>query len=193
MRSIYLQSFMLIPHIVLELCPWKSSKCKNKQRAIIKKLGKTALRFLCIAHLLNEIDLPTSFMLIPFVVSKLCPGQEKRTDRRMDILINGTNVTFPLIVLAIFSHERLKKRHTSKNGINRIKENLLLPIVLQVTRVSLGLYGKTSGWNGIRGHFFCYFLLFNKGPVAPSSIVTEWTLLFFFVLFTVRWRPIPIW
>jgi hypothetical protein len=41
--------------------------------------------------------------------------------------------------LAIFSHIRLKKRHTSKNEMNRIKENLLLPIVLQVTQVPLGL------------------------------------------------------
>jgi hypothetical protein len=48
------------------------------------------------------------------------------------------NVTFPLIFLAIFSHTRLKKRHTSKNGMNRTKENLLLPIVLQVTQVPLG-------------------------------------------------------
>jgi hypothetical protein len=39
MRSIYLQSFMLIPLIVLELYPGQSSKCKNKQRAIIKQEG----------------------------------------------------------------------------------------------------------------------------------------------------------
>jgi hypothetical protein len=31
--------------------------------------------------------------------------------------------TFPLIFLPIFSHTRLTKRHTSKNGMNRIKEN----------------------------------------------------------------------
>jgi hypothetical protein len=57
---------------------------------------------------------------------------------------NGTYVTFRLIFLAIFSHTRLKKRHTSKNGMNRIKDNLLLPIVLQVTEVPPGLYGQTD-------------------------------------------------
>jgi hypothetical protein len=57
---------------------------------------------------------------------------------------NGTYVTFPLIFLAIFGHTRLKKRHTSKNRMNRIKENLLLPIVLQVTQIPLGLYGRTD-------------------------------------------------
>jgi hypothetical protein len=51
---------------------------------------------------------------------------------------NGTYVTFPLIFWAIFSHTRLKKRHASKKGMNRIKENLLLPIVLQATQVPLG-------------------------------------------------------
>jgi hypothetical protein len=45
---------MLIPLIVLQLCPGQSSKCKNKQRAIIQNLGKTELRFL---------------------VLELCPGQ----------------------------------------------------------------------------------------------------------------------
>ena len=53
----------------------------------------------------------------------------------------------------------------------------------------------TDGWkscqNGIKGHFLCLFLLFNREPLAPYSTVTEWTLLFSFVLFTVRWVPIP--
>jgi hypothetical protein len=40
----------------------------------------------------------------------------------------------------------LKKTHTSKNRMNRIKENLLLPIVLQVTQIPLGSYGQTDGW-----------------------------------------------
>jgi hypothetical protein len=61
MRSIYLQSFMLISLILLELCPGQSSKCKNKQRVIIQKIGMAELRFLCTAHLLNEIYLPTKF------------------------------------------------------------------------------------------------------------------------------------
>jgi hypothetical protein len=70
--------------------------------------------------------------------------RDVRTDGRTDSQ-NGTYVSFPLIFLAIFSHTRLKKRHTSKNGMNRIKENLLLPIVLQVTQVPLGSYGQMDG------------------------------------------------
>jgi hypothetical protein len=61
MRSIYLQSFMLIPLILLELCPGQSSKCKNKQMGIIQKLDKAELRLLSTAHLLNEIYLPIKF------------------------------------------------------------------------------------------------------------------------------------
>jgi hypothetical protein len=34
-------------------------------------------------------------------------------------------------------------------------------------------------WIEIKSHFYC-----NRGPLAPSSIVTEWTILFSFVLFT---------
>jgi hypothetical protein len=51
--------------------------------------------------------------------TRKCDG---RTDGRTDSQ-NGTYETFPLIFLAIFSHTRLKKRDTSKNGMNRIKEN----------------------------------------------------------------------
>jgi hypothetical protein len=83
MISIYLHSFMLIPLIVLELCPGQSTKCKNKQRAIIQRLGKAELLFLCTVHSIRSINLQ-SFMLIPLVVSKVCPGQEKRTDGRTD-------------------------------------------------------------------------------------------------------------
>jgi hypothetical protein len=61
MRSIYPQRFILIALSVLELCPGQSSKCTNKHRAIIQKLGKAELRFLCTTHLLNEIYLPTKF------------------------------------------------------------------------------------------------------------------------------------
>jgi RsiW-degrading membrane proteinase PrsW (M82 family) len=58
LNEIYLpQNFMLISLIVLELCPWQSSKCKNEQRAIWK-LVKTELCFYCTA-LLSEIYLPT--------------------------------------------------------------------------------------------------------------------------------------
>jgi hypothetical protein len=63
MRYIYLQSYMLISLIsyTLEFCPGQSSKCKNKQRAIIQKLGTAELRFLCTANLLNEIYLSAKF------------------------------------------------------------------------------------------------------------------------------------
>jgi hypothetical protein len=83
MRSIYLQSFMLISFVVLDLFTRQISKCKNKQRAIISKLGKAELSilwFLSTAHLLNEIYLHTKFHMIPLVVSKLYPGQEQRTE-----------------------------------------------------------------------------------------------------------------
>jgi len=38
-------------------------KVKNKQRAKTNKIGKTELRCLCIAPLLNEIELPTGFLV----------------------------------------------------------------------------------------------------------------------------------
>jgi hypothetical protein len=59
-------------------------------------------------------------------------------------LLNGTYVTFQWIFSAIFSHTRPKIRHASKNGVNRIKGNVPLPIVLQVTQVPLGLYTQTD-------------------------------------------------
>jgi hypothetical protein len=65
-------------------------------------------------------------------------GTDGRKDRHM-YLRNVTYVTFPLIFLAI-----LVTQGTSKNEMNRIIENLLLPIVLQVTQVPLGLYGRTD-------------------------------------------------
>ena len=42
------------------------------------------------------------------------------------------------------------------------------------------LFTWTCKQNGIRGHFFCYFLLFNRRPSATYSIVTELTLSFSF-------------
>jgi hypothetical protein len=51
----------LLPLIVLDLCSGQSSKCQNKQRGIIQKLGKAELRFLCTAHQLNEIYISTKF------------------------------------------------------------------------------------------------------------------------------------
>jgi hypothetical protein len=60
---------------------------------------------------------------------------------------------------------------------------------LKVMELRRKCYGRTSGQNRIRGHFFSYFLLLNRGPMAPYSM--EWTLLFSFVLFTVIWPPYP--
>jgi len=74
-RYIYLQSFLLIPCVVSQLCPGQCSKCKNEQKAIIKIFSKEELQFLCNALLLNEIYLLTQLLLIPYVVSGLCPGQ----------------------------------------------------------------------------------------------------------------------
>jgi hypothetical protein len=54
--------------LVSELCTKQSSKCKNEQRAITPKLGEAELWFFCNALLFNE------FMLIPLMVSELCPG-----------------------------------------------------------------------------------------------------------------------
>ena len=61
--SIYLQSFLLIPVVVSELCSRQNSKCQVEQIAITPKLGKANLRFLITALLLNEIYLhvPTKF------------------------------------------------------------------------------------------------------------------------------------
>jgi hypothetical protein len=61
MRSIDLQSSMLISLTILELCSGQSLKCKNEQRAITPKEVMAELRFLCTAHLPIEIYLPTNF------------------------------------------------------------------------------------------------------------------------------------
>jgi hypothetical protein len=80
MRSIYLQSFLLISLVVLLLCPGQISNCKNEQRAITPKLGNVELWFCCTALLLNEISsiYLQSFLLIPLVVLLLCPGQSSK-------------------------------------------------------------------------------------------------------------------
>jgi hypothetical protein len=87
MISIYLQCFMLIPLIVLELCPGQSSKCKNKQRGIIPKLGKAELWFLCTAHLPNEIYQPTQFHVDTSCCFKVMSRTRKRTDGRTHKMI----------------------------------------------------------------------------------------------------------
>jgi hypothetical protein len=83
MRSIYLQSFMLIPLIVLELCAGQSSKCKNKQRAMIQKLGQAELRFLRTAHLLNEIYPSTKFHVDTSCCFKIM-SRTRKADGRTD-------------------------------------------------------------------------------------------------------------
>jgi hypothetical protein len=59
MRSIYIQSVLFISMIILALCP-DNVQCQNEQRAINPKSDKAELQFLCTAHLLNEIYLPTT-------------------------------------------------------------------------------------------------------------------------------------
>ena len=61
---IYLQSFLFIPLVVLELCHRLSLNCKIEQWAMTPKLGMVELRFLCTALLLNEIYLPTKILSI---------------------------------------------------------------------------------------------------------------------------------
>jgi hypothetical protein len=61
MRSILIQSFVLISLIILELCPGQFSKFKNEQKAITPTLCKAELRFVCTTHLHIEIYLPTKF------------------------------------------------------------------------------------------------------------------------------------
>jgi len=61
MKSIYIQSFFLIPLVVSELGPIKDLNYKYKQRAITPKLGKAKLGVLRTALLLNEIHLPIKF------------------------------------------------------------------------------------------------------------------------------------
>jgi hypothetical protein len=77
---------MMISLIVLESCPGQSSKCKNKQRAIIKKIGKAELRFVCTAQLFNEIYLPTQFnddISYSFRVSSKCKNEQRAITRKL--------------------------------------------------------------------------------------------------------------
>jgi hypothetical protein len=106
---------------------------------IIKKPGKIELWFFDTALLFNALYHCMKFEQIISKGFQVMLRTRQLTDRRTYSQY-GTYVTFPLIFLANISHTRLKKRHTSKNRMNRIKENLLLPIVLQVTQVPLGSY-----------------------------------------------------
>jgi hypothetical protein len=73
--SIYLQSFMLISLIVLELCPCQSSKSKNEQRAITPTLGKIKLWFFALHISQIWSTYLQSSMSISLIVSELCHGQ----------------------------------------------------------------------------------------------------------------------
>ena len=89
MRSIYLQSFLLIPLIFLELCPGQSSKCKINNNSKIKQ-GRITVLVHCT---------PTQYYiylhnlkLISFVVSELCPRQEmKQWTNRQEICNRPTD------------------------------------------------------------------------------------------------------
>jgi len=63
MRYIYIQSFVLISLVILELCSRQCSKCKTLTKVNNSKLGKAELCFLFIVLLLNEIYLPTKFLV----------------------------------------------------------------------------------------------------------------------------------
>jgi hypothetical protein len=63
---IYVHSFKMIPVIVLKLNSRKILKCKNEQRAITSNLGKAELWFFCTAFLVNEIYIPTNFIVNTF-------------------------------------------------------------------------------------------------------------------------------
>jgi hypothetical protein len=85
MRSFNLQSFLLIPLMVSELCPGQSSKCKKRTKGNkykISKFGNAEFLFLSTSiYPLRSIYIQ-SFMLISFVVLELFPGQDlfKRGD-----------------------------------------------------------------------------------------------------------------
>jgi len=61
--SIHLQSFLLIPVAVSELCPGQISNSKSERRAITLKLCKAEFLFLCTTLKLIEIYLPTRFLV----------------------------------------------------------------------------------------------------------------------------------
>jgi len=63
MRYINIQSFLLVPLAVSELISGQSSKCKNIQRAITLQYDNVEVRFLSNALLLNEMYIPTKFLV----------------------------------------------------------------------------------------------------------------------------------
>jgi len=69
---------LLLPLVASELYPGQSSKCKKEQRAINPKLDKAELCFLCTALALNEIYIPTNFLVDIPVVSEICHGQSSK-------------------------------------------------------------------------------------------------------------------
>jgi len=64
MRYINIQSFLLVPLVVSEFISGQSSKCKNIQRAITLQYDNVEVRFLSNALLLNEMYIPTKFLVV---------------------------------------------------------------------------------------------------------------------------------
>jgi hypothetical protein len=63
MRSIYLQRFLWIPPMVLQLCPGHVQSEKYEQRSITLKLEKAQICFFCTAILPNENYILTKFQV----------------------------------------------------------------------------------------------------------------------------------
>jgi hypothetical protein len=84
MRSIYLQSFLLIPLVVSEYALDKLQSVKNEQRAITQKLGKAEL-FFCtspvLAFLLNIMYQPTKFIVHTSYSIRVISGTRKADGR----------------------------------------------------------------------------------------------------------------
>jgi hypothetical protein len=101
MRSINLQSFMLMSLIVLELCPGQCLQCKNEQKAITPKVCKTELWFFYTAPLHNEIYLPTRFHADTSCCFKVM-SRTRIADRRSDERTKRRLYAHPLGSIIIF-------------------------------------------------------------------------------------------
>ena len=103
----------------------KSSKCKNeKKKAITSKLGKAELRFLCTALLLNEIYLPTKFLVETSCSFRVmswtrCGQTDGHTDGRsgdyifsgsISVKVNMIATTSTILTLEVFVVNNLCKQ-----------------------------------------------------------------------------------
>jgi len=142
-RSIYLQSFLLISLVVSELCPGQSSKCKNEQKAIIPELGKADLWFLCTALPLNDIYLPTTFLVDTFcsfrVISRKAwwGWMDRQTYPRTDARTDGQSGHQ---MLSLQEHKNL---HLSAT-LHRQKLQMLITIYLHSLLI---FYRKKRAFN----------------------------------------------